>query len=113
MKTEIIKFLKEHKTFLIQMSFMIVPAVCNANNITTDITPLQTPLTKIVSFVSGPLAGSATLISLVTGIASYGMGWEQSITKKAGAGVLCGASCTQIDSLTNALGITATSCTFF
>lgn len=113
-KKKVFKFLKNNDTVLCSLAIMmLVPAVgfCNdANNI--QITPLAKPMQGIINFITGPLAGTVTVGSLVTGIASYTMGWEQSIMKKAGVGVCCGGAMTQVDTLCQSLGITASSCLF-
>ncbi len=113
-KKKIVEFFKENKWFFLKVGVLMLPtAVGFANDASSiEITPLQGPLTKVIKFVTGPLAGTVTVASLVTGISSYQMGWDQNITKKAGVGVVCGGACTQVDSLCQSLGIIASSCTF-
>ena len=113
-KDKILKFLKDNETVIGTMAIMLaVPALGFANDASSiEITPLQTPMTKLVGFVTGPLAGLVTVSSLVIGIANYRMGGSQSITKDSAIGVGCGAAMTQVDTLTNSLGITASSLLF-
>ncbi|WP_298595477.1 hypothetical protein [uncultured Mitsuokella sp.] len=113
-KRKILHFLKNNQdTFCMMGIALLVPAVGLASDASqVAITPLQKPLETLIKFVTGPLAGIVTVGSLVTGIASYQMGWEQSITKKAGVGVCCGGAMTQVDTLCNSLGITASSLLF-
>lgn len=66
---------------------------------------IETPLRNMLQFVSGPLAGVVTVGSLITGLTSYQMGWEQSITKKCGVGCLCGAGATQAENVCTSLGV--------
>lgn len=113
-KADIKKFLIDHQDVLTCMAIMLViPSIGMASDASSiEIAPLQTPMTKLVNFVSGPFAGTITVGSLVIGLANYRMGGSQSITKDSAIGVGCGAAMTQVDSLCSSLGITASSLTF-
>lgn len=108
------KFVLSHWDLLAVMAIMVlIPAVgfCSDSS-KIGITPLQTPLTGVVNFVTGPLAGLVTVSSLVIGIANYRMGGSQNITKDSAIGVGCGAAMTQVDTLCESLGIYASSMLF-
>lgn len=113
-KADIKKFLTDHQDALSCMAIMLlVPAVGMASDASSiEITPLQKPMETLVKFVSGPFAGTITVGSLVIGLANYRMGGSQSITKDSAIGVGCGAAMTQVDTLCQSLGITASSLTF-
>lgn len=113
-KAGIKKFLTDHQDVLTCTAIMLlVPAVGMASDASSiSITPLQKPMETLVKFVSGPFAGTITVGSLVIGLANYRMGGSQSITKDSAIGVGCGAAMTQVDSLCQSLGITASSLTF-
>ena len=113
-KAGIKNFLSDHYDVLVCLAILLlVPAVGMASDASSiEIAPLQTPMSKLVKFVSGPFAGTITVGSLVIGLANYRMGGSQSITKDSAVGVGCGAAMTQVDSLCSSLGITASSLTF-
>lgn len=87
-KKQIIKFLSDNKWCLLQIGLFMLPqavgfATTTGSQITTGITPLDTPLTVLNTAMTGTVPKVGVTIAAASGAASWAMGTENQVTKYA------------------------------
>ncbi|WP_196607260.1 hypothetical protein [Pectinatus frisingensis] len=94
-KKRIIKFLSDNKWCLLQIGLLMLPqavgfASTTGSNITTGITPLDTPLTVLNTAMTGAIPKVGVTIATAAGATSWALGTENQVTKFALRGALGG-----------------------
>ena len=94
-KKQIIKFLSDNKWCLLQIGLLMLPqavgfASTTGSNITTGITPLDTPLTVLNTAMTGAIPKVGVTIAAAAGATSWALGTENQVTKLALRGAIGG-----------------------
>lgn len=94
-KKQIIKFLSNNKWCLLQIGLLMLPqtigyATTTGSQITTGITPLDTPLTVLNTAMTGAIPKVGVTIAAAAGATSWALGTENQVTKLALRGAIGG-----------------------
>lgn len=94
-KKQIIKFLSDNKWCLLQIGLLMLPqtigyATTTGSQITTGITPLDTPLTVLNTAMTGAIPKVGVTIAAAAGATSWALGTENQVTKLALRGAIGG-----------------------
>ena len=85
-KKNVIKFLSDNKWCFIQMGLIMLPSVigfASDGSISTGIDPLNTPLTKLNSALTGAVPKVGVTIAAAAGATSWALGTENQVTRYA------------------------------
>ena len=115
-KKNVIKFLSDNKWCFLQLGIMMLPSVisfASTGSVSTGIDPLDTPLTKINSAMTGAVPKVGVTIAAAAGATSWALGTENQVTRYALRAAMGGGIAMSAPAAIQAItGTTVTGCLF-